>query len=137
MDSLLSFVFLFFCLSLFYKLYFSLSLSLSLYLSIYIYIYIIYFSICSFFHLGNVDSVSNYVSLYGVDLTGRLCMYSWRSAAAFSILWYSEQSDNFDRQVWSTKRICLCGVCWDRCCSECPSFKWIRIAWSPVEGPWI
>jgi len=61
-------------------------------------------------------------------------MYAWRSPTAFSVMWNCEQSDNTDRQIWSTKGICLCRVCWDWCCSECSPVKWIRIAWSTTQG---
>lgn len=66
--------------------------------------------------------------------SGWLCLYAWRSPAALSILWNSEQSDYFDWQVWATKRICICWICWNWCCSECSLVKWIWVAWSSIEG---
>ena len=64
-------------------------------------------------------------------------MHPRGSPAAFPILWNCEQSYNFDRQVWSTKRICLRRVCWSWCGAECSHTKWIGIAWSAVEGTWF
>ena len=66
--------------------------------------------------------------------SGWLCLYAWRSPAALSILWNSEQSDYFDWQVWATKRICICWICWNWCCSECSPVKWVWVAWSSIEG---
>lgn len=62
-------------------------------------------------------------------------MYTRGSSAAFSVMWNSQQGDNFNRQIRSTKRFCIRGICWTWICSEFFAVEWIRIAWASTQGP--
>lgn len=65
---------------------------------------------------------------------GWLCLYTWRSAAAFPNMRHCPSGDHSNRQIRTAKGICLCRICRGRSYTRGSTTEWIRVAWSSIKG---